>query len=337
MNTTKLLCTVSGLLSLTPTLADFTISPGDILATSDFIGVECIDPQSGAVNNLLSFGLNTLTLGLAISPTGDIFVGFRDQSGQSWIKGFQLQDGGAPTLIADIPTTNISRALTFTSDGRLFGLFATSGGPVFEVDLQADQVRTVAQGGLLLAPFDLKGEISGHLIISDSARVLRFDPATSSLSLLSSGGLLQSSQGIAVNHQTGDIFVLDQVPDNLVRVDSVSGAQTLVFHDHIFNTERTIASNDDGLFYIDSPLSELNLASRTIRSLPANVENIDQLAIWNRAATLVAPELRITNLLLCGLCIFFSGRKRMHRRAAAEMWPELAETISSSSGTSHAQ
>jgi hypothetical protein len=143
------------------------------------------------------------------------------------------------------------------------------------------QVTTLSSGNLLSDPFDLDIEPSGSLVVANGGKIIRVNTTTGAQSVLASGGLIQTTQGIEVNKTNGIIYILDQVPDRLIEVDPITGAQTLLFTDHIFNTERTIACDDQNLIYVNTPTYALNLT--TLERVPVPVvtnSTYEQLTVW---------------------------------------------------------
>jgi streptogramin lyase len=93
--------------------------------------------------------------------------------------------------------------------------------------------QTVASGAPLVNPLGVAIERSGDLIVTDGFdgnSVLRVDPDTGAIAVLSSGfPYLDDPSGVSIAIATnGDIYVADFGPDAIVRIDPLTGNQTLI-------------------------------------------------------------------------------------------------------------
>jgi sugar lactone lactonase YvrE len=110
----------------------------------------------------------------------------------------------------------------------------------------AEISRNGAQGTLFRKPYDLAVEPDGSLVVADlgepcntgvnppcpnDGRVIRVDPLTGRQSLVSSGGVLVDTAGIAVA-ANGTIYVVDNLAADgdggVIRIDPRTGAQTVI-------------------------------------------------------------------------------------------------------------
>jgi sugar lactone lactonase YvrE len=133
--------------------------------------------------------------------------------------------------------------------------------------------RNGSQGGLFETPFDLAIEADGNLVVADlgapctsgveapcpnDGRVIRVDPLSGRQTLVSSGGVLVDTAGIAVAPD-GALYVVDNLAaDNdgaVVRIDPRTGAQTVVSEGDRLDLPFGIALDRDGRLVVANRVS----------------------------------------------------------------------------------
>lgn len=278
------------------------VQNNDIFATSSSKQFVHINPVTGAITTLLELPGVDFRGGITRTPSGVLYLG-AVESGQRTIYSVTLQNNSTITYNKlPLTLTSYARRLTIGTDGNLYGV--TLNGSVVKIDLLLNSVTPVTFNSSIGNAFDIQAETSGGtFIVTDSSgdRVLRVNPTTGDVSVLSSGGFLSTGvTGVSVDPITNDIYVLDQVPDNLVKIDPLTGAQTLVLNSSKFNTGRTIdAYNNQAV--IDSPLLNVDLTNGNSTDIPASVATIEELTTWqNGSLTVIVPEPSSIALLITG-------------------------------------
>jgi sugar lactone lactonase YvrE len=194
---------------LGPPIADpsVAVTPGDIIVANGVGGqLILVDPATGTQTVISSGRFLSQPSGLAIDATGNLIV----------------------------------------ADQQAFG----GGGGLIRVDPVTGQQTAISSGGLFINPAAVVIDSLGQLIVTDftSAAVIRVDPVTGTQSVISSGGFFTHPWGIAID-KTGNFVVADAGASTsgscancgLIRVDAVTGAQTLISTAGFFATPTGVA------------------------------------------------------------------------------------------------
>jgi hypothetical protein len=142
-------------------------------------------------------------------------------------------------LLTGVPTTAVAEVLLKQGDI----LVAEPGVPAVSViDAATGTKTTISEGGLLWPPHRTVGVAmapDGNVIaVRRTLGLIRVNPATGDQTVLSEGGLFRDPWAIAVDRDTGDIYVVDSGYDNdrpeineagrIIRVNASTGTQELI-------------------------------------------------------------------------------------------------------------
>ena len=192
--------------------ADVPIPPGNIIVANGVGGaLILVDPTTGAQTVIGSGGFLGQPSGLAIDAAGHLIV----------------------------------------ADQQAFG----GGGGLIRVDPVTGEQTAISSGGFFINPAAVVVDSLGQLIVTDftSAAVIRVDPVTGMQSVISSGGFFTHPWGIAIDG-AGNFVVADAgastsgscVSCGLIRVNAVTGAQTLISTGGFFATPSGVAVEESG-------------------------------------------------------------------------------------------
>jgi sugar lactone lactonase YvrE len=222
----------------------FYLPQGAVIRVNPVTGAGSVVSQGGFIN----FGNSgTFLLDLEVSPSREIYVVERD----SFLSVDQLiridPVSGAQALVPLNSSLGVLGAgIGVEADGSLLVTYAGPSFSLVRTDPDAANQQVVSQWIRGEGEFitDVEVEPSGTILFCASqleegpplvidSSLVRVDPATGNQTVLSTGGLLNSCVGIAVD-ASGAIWVSagvdDEVSGNeaIVQVDPVTGVQTLV-------------------------------------------------------------------------------------------------------------
>jgi streptogramin lyase len=183
-------------------------------------GIILIDEVTGD-QTLLSYGGNIdFAKGMAVGLDGTIFVA---ADGTDTIVSVDRVTGAQTVLVSSLAGTT---GMSVAANGDLLV------GRIFEIvriNPITGETTVAANGGLI--PFvvtDVAEEPNGDLLAIGDNRIVRIDQATGMQSLVAEDGNLFRVQGIAVEADGDLVVVQDGSGANVIRIDPVSGAQTVV-------------------------------------------------------------------------------------------------------------
>jgi DNA-binding beta-propeller fold protein YncE len=217
------------------------LQPGDIITADGLSGpLYRIDPVSGAAT-LISSGQNLYDpRGMAIDANGQIVI-VNDWDGSSQPGNLVRVNPatGAQTLLFNAAGSDDPWWPALLPGGDIlfsdYGGATSSGGRLRRRNNISGVVTTVSSGGLFRQILNLA--LSGNeLFITDHSgfaspilpRILKYDLATNTQSIVTSGGLLAYPLGIVRAPGGGDLFVADEQGKTILRINPTSGAQTVV-------------------------------------------------------------------------------------------------------------
>jgi DNA-binding beta-propeller fold protein YncE len=225
----------------------------EVLAYSIFVtsqqAVAQIDSGTGQQTILSSGGFLVAPLGIAVSPSGEVFVA----------------DPGADRIIGIDPVTGTQRVvggfvldpigIAVSSSGQLV-VAGPSAATLVGLDPFSGLQTTLSSGGNLSAPFGVAIAPDGDILVLDltafpnpkgpAGAVIRVDPESGVQEVVSSAGFFGRATGIAVA-PSGDIFIADDAFGGQVfRIDLATGAQALVTTGGMFTEPLTLAIAPNG-------------------------------------------------------------------------------------------
>jgi Tol biopolymer transport system component len=192
-----------------------------------------VDPLTGAQSIVSARGLLLNPHDIAIEPDGNLLIAdFSAPIGYGGIFRVNVQTGDQRDIFTaeSQAFTPLSLALAPSGDiffSRALGFFGT---PLYRLDAVTGSAILVASD--VGRGTDVVVDANGDVLVADGgtasgpSRVLRVDPQTGSVDVVSAAGLFQFLTGIAISHE-GVIFLTDQT-GAVFRVDPVTGDQTLV-------------------------------------------------------------------------------------------------------------
>jgi hypothetical protein len=212
-----------------------------------------VNPITGAQTVLTSGGSISCLSGIAVGPTGDLFL----SAGCPNVANTVIQVNpttGTRTVIGRGDNFTCIEGLTVASSGDpvvLNGGCPGSADLVVQLDPATGAQTVIARGDHLNCPADVAVGPGEDLFVTfgpaqarpacpsgSSLGIVRVNPSTGAQTLVSSGGEFVGPSGIAVA-PGGQLFVADSnccgVPGSVIRVDPVTGAQTVVATGGNFN------------------------------------------------------------------------------------------------------
>lgn len=122
---------------------------------------------------------------------------------------------------------------------------------VIRIDPVSGVQDLVASGGYLSEPFAIAFEPAGTLLVADGGgaaggALVRIDPANGDQSLLGDGSPL----GVAVDRDTGEVFITNGFDAGVLAVDPSTGATTPVSSGPPLDFTQSIVEGTDGHLYV---------------------------------------------------------------------------------------
>ena len=211
------------------------ILPGDLLVTVPGINtVVRAEPPSGAT---------VVHQGASGEAFSDIAIG---EDGRIFVIGGQLPAPGGIRVSEIDPTSDSVRVVTQIAGVNRFGiaiedagslLITDSGGRVLRIDPDSGASSTVTAGGNLVTPTGIVLDDLGDIYLADSfggggggptGQIIHVDHVSGAQTVVSSGGLLSGELRELVFDENGDLLVVDASNDSVVRIDTATGAQSLL-------------------------------------------------------------------------------------------------------------
>lgn len=217
-------------LLLTPSVAlAVRLHPGDIIVNDAFANaVVHVDPLTGAQTVISSGGILEGPHGIALSEDGHIFVsgGIFQPGGQRITRidprtghQFAISENGLLTSLRDI---------AFDIDGSLLVAQGDNNSiaGLIRVNPKTGVQSLFSAGGV--DPHSIAVAATGEIFVVDQAAVVfRVDRTTGQQTTITAQGFLVAPTGITIG-VGGALFVADEGGRQIVRVDPVTGAQTVI-------------------------------------------------------------------------------------------------------------
>ena len=218
---------LAGLLPALPANAVGLVSPGDVLfadLTGNF-GVSAYRPASGTTITVNSGGLIPRPAGIAVESQNSILVTNVESTGRL-VRINLATNTQALVSEAGLLGSNPD-GVTMGSNGVAY-VTSLQGARIVEVNLTTGAQRLVTAGGFLEGPIFVAVLNSNYLITTGPANgIIEVNIANGVQRKISADGLLITPHGLAILPD-GKILVADYENGSLVRVDAVTGQQTLV-------------------------------------------------------------------------------------------------------------
>lgn len=241
-----------------------------------------IDPVAGVRTTIAQRGKLIAPIRMALAANGDIFVA--NQFGTD--EGCRLGCGnvikidpksGEQSVISSGGMLGTLHGIALETSGNLLvpSTYENRATVILRIDPRTGGQRVVASGGFLFNPTDLALTDEGEILVVEdrnqegASTLLRIDPHTGEQSVIAQAGHLIAPYGIALapNHE---IWLADQHahkvvflgpeedsggPGKILRIDALSGEQTVLFSGQHFRDPSAIAFGGDGAIYIADPNS----------------------------------------------------------------------------------
>lgn len=181
------------------------------------------------------------------------------------------------------------------------------GPAILRVDPGTGSQTTITSGGLLGRPVAVAIEETGNILVVDGFRfgpngsqIIRVDPATGGQSVVSAGGTMLDPHDIAIDSD-GSLLIADFSGPNglggILRVDAVTGAQTVVFSSpDVGHTPFNLALEASGdilftrLNFFETPLFRFVRGTGTTSLVAADVSFAHGLALESNGEILAASQ-----------------------------------------------
>jgi hypothetical protein len=220
------------------------LAPGELVVVdADAFGgggVLRVNPVTGAQTTVSSGGSFVEPLGIALAPSGDMFVvdpnAFGGLGGVIRVNpatGAQTTVSSGGSFVGPVGIALAPNGDVFVVDREAFG----GPGGVFRVNPATGAQTTVSSGGSFVEPRGIALAPNGDLFVADAnafggnGGVIRVNPTTGAQTTVSSGGSFVGPGGIALA-PNGDLFVVDldafSTFGGVIRVNPTTGAQTTV-------------------------------------------------------------------------------------------------------------
>ena len=252
-----------------------------------------VDIDSGSVETIVPSPLG-IADDLAIGPDGQLVWTTMPMG----IVHTLDSNGKVRRIATDLPLIN---SIYFTRDGRLFAAQVTETvGNLYELDPTGEQAPEVVFEDLEgLNGFHIDDDDILYAPLMNAGKVVRIDLKTMELTQIADG----FTRPAAVNlDSTGQIYVVDLVTGELIRVDPESGEKSLVARrvPPIDN----LAISDDDLIYVSHPCSdgieEINPVTGEVRQVAAGSIGLPGAGVLiekDGRETLVIPGMLCQNLI----------------------------------------
>jgi hypothetical protein len=280
----------------------------DLIVTQGALGVAHYTNDGVSLGTLIAPGTGGLSdaLGVAVSPTGDLYVSdFANNDILKFSAGGLFQGIFASGLNVDVPL-----GLAFGTGGDLFVASAGAVSNIARVNGITGLVTTssftsgnaLVLGGpqyLTFGPTLVVTDIAGHLF--------RFDPATG---ISISSGAFDNPVGVAFD-TAGDLFVAQRISNNVLKFPSGGGAPSIIIPNGAFSGQPAgIAFGPNGLLYLAATSSVYRFDVSG-----ANGVLVDSFGTGGRslAFTPSVPEPETWVLMATALALIASVRRRAWR------------------------
>jgi len=211
-----------------------------------------VDPDTGAQTLISTGGTFVFPNGVVVGANGDIFIsdfdGFEDPLIGRITKVDPAGDGGTPgsaqTIISSGDPLQFTQGITIDANDKIL---VTDLDNIISVDPNTGAKKIISSGGLFVTPIDLTIDANGDILVADLVelipgtpgigRIIKVDPDTGAQTLISSGGIFVSPNGVAVA-TNGDIIVADFETfggtGKVIKVHPITGAQTIISSGGLF-------------------------------------------------------------------------------------------------------
>ena len=208
------------------------VLPGDLLVA--------IDGMNAVVRADLPSSETIISQGGDLVRPREIAIG---EDGRIFVVGGRT--GGSGTRVSEIdPMTGSVRVVTeyqgisdgcvIEDGGSLLCTKYSAGNQVLRIDPDTGSLSTVTSGGNLVGPAGIVLDDLGDIYLTDSdgglgpGQTVHVNHVLGTQTVVSSGGMLSGELRELVFDANGDLLVVDAFDDSIVRIDTATGAQSLV-------------------------------------------------------------------------------------------------------------
>jgi len=239
-----------------------------------------IDPMTGARTTLSQRGKLITPMRFAMDAGGAIFV--VNSEGAS--EGCRLGCGnvikidplsGEQTVVSSAGMFGILHGLAFEPSGDVLvsSTYVDRAAAIIRVNARTGAQSLASSAGLLFNPIDLALDANGDILVSEdrsqegASALLRLDSRTGAQSVIAQAGHLIAPNGIALAPR-GEIWIADAHehrvvfsgpledsggPGKIIRLDPLTGEQSVLFSGQHFRDPSAIAFSSDGTVYVADP------------------------------------------------------------------------------------
>lgn len=216
----------------TPVIRAFAATDADLPSQSLTFSLE---PGAPAGATISPAGLFTWT------PTGSQAVGTN-------VMGVIVTDSGVPSLTATQSFTVVVRATLSVEVGDIF-VADYGGNEVLKINPQSGAIQSV---GAFDAPTDVALASDGNLYIAEVfGTVRRLNLTNQTVSLVNTNTTLYDLWGIALA-PSGDLLALNSADDSIVRIDPLTGSETLLSQTNLLSLPYGLDLLDDTHLVVSS-------------------------------------------------------------------------------------
>ncbi len=250
------------------------LAPGDLVAVDEYHDrVFLIDSSTGARSDI---AVVEDPLSVLVEPAGTLLVGRAPQVPYAGtLIRLDPSDGSTSDPLGGRYTSEVS-GMAFDALGRVVLVSPSLSGlhTLVQVDLSNLGVVVLTDLSGFSLPTAVAVEPSGSILVVDQAAsgaVVRVDPSNGHLETLSAGGLIEWPSDIVVT-AAGEIFVtstdLLAGDGRIVRIDTVSGVQSLVVEGEYLSDVSSLAQASDGSLLAQSLFNGPGNLSKLVRIDP---------------------------------------------------------------------
>ena len=239
-----------------------------------------ISKSEKTVVNALAFGLIFTTIQALAAPTENCQLVFADSQGAI----FRADSvAGTPVIVSKGEKLMQPFGVAVGVSGELYVSDPGCSG-LLGIDPASGDQRVICSGGNLGMPLGIAVERSGKILVANGQSLLRVNPDSGEQTVLSSQNLFQVPIAMALGDNE-DIYVVD-ILGAVVRVDPVTGAQTLLGKGGYLHRPQGIAARGKFVYVTDVATGDSNFGiGRIIR---IDIRNGHQ-TILSEGENLVGP------------------------------------------------
>jgi hypothetical protein len=220
-----------------------------LVGTNGNFTIDRIDPNNPQTTQILTAGGNLLQpRDVAVDANGDLLVSEFSQPFHSTVSLVRVNPFSGSQEVFSSGASAVLNVAANRATGEIFIEDVSQG--ILRVDPITGAQTPLTGGGFVASSMSI--DTNGDILGGSNRQVDRVNHITGTYSLVSANGyLIGNVEGTAVE-PTGTILAISGSggAGNVVRIDPVTGAQTLLTSGGLLNTPRDLAVGDDGSIYV---------------------------------------------------------------------------------------